>query len=159
MRKVLLLITLLMVCGFSIAAQDAVDEAKKLIKDGKVECAIVNGNKIVAQERGHGVSPLLVIYDAHRQAMRGATVVDKVIGRAAAMIAISGKVAHVHGELMSEDAVDDITSSYTKLVPRILNKKMDGLCPLEQSVLGITDPSEALKALRAKIASFKTPKK
>lgn len=153
-----------MVCGFSIAAQDAVDEAKKLIKDGKVECAIVNGNKIVAQERGHGVSPLLVIYDAHRQAMRGATVVDKVIGRAAAMIAISGKVAHVHGELMSEDAVEllkdnDITSSYTKLVPRILNKKMDGLCPLEQSVLGITDPSEALKALRAKIASFKTPKK
>ena len=85
--------------------------------------------------------------------------VDKVVGRAAACIAICGKASHVHGELMSEDAAEflsdnGITYSYKQLVPRILNKSMDGLCPLEQSVEGITDPVAALSALRVRVGEL-----
>lgn len=76
-----------------------------------------------------------------------------------AAIAICGKVRHVHGELMSEDAVEflnnnSITTSYTTLVHRILNRKRDGLCPLEQSVEGIEDAANALEALRKRIETL-----
>lgn len=91
--------------------------------------------------------------------MSDAVLVDKVIGRAAAAIAICGKVKHVHGELMSEDAIEflnknGITTSYTILVHRILNRKRDGLCPLEQSVEGVEDAASALLALRKRIETL-----
>ena len=161
MRLLLLLLPLFLVSGCASATSDAVSEASQMIRDGKAECVLVRDNRILYVERGRGVSPLLNVYDHHRAEMEGAVVVDKVIGRAAACIAICGKVKHVHGEIMSEDAVEflkenGITAGSTLLVPRILNRKRDGLCPLEKSVEGIRDPERALTALRAKIEALKS---
>ena len=102
-------------------------------------------------------SPLLRLYERDKKAMEGAVIVDKVIGRAAAAIAINGKAKHVYGLVMSEDAQrflqeNGISSSCSLKVHRILNRKSNGLCPLEQSVLGINDPQKALEALKKKIA-------
>ena len=88
--------------------------------------------------------------------MAGGGIVDKVIGRAAAAIAINGKVKYVHALVISEDAVDflkkhNISCSGDLLVPRILNRNRTELCPLEKSVEGIHDPVKAQKALEAKI--------
>lgn len=161
--KYVLIVVLSFLCSIEIMAQSKMEEAKKMIQDGKAECVLIKNDSIYGQERGHGVSPLLVMYDEHKEAMLNATLVDKVIGRAAATIAICGKVKHVHGELMSEDAVEflnnnGITTSYTSLVHRILNRKRDGLCPLEQSVEGIDNPANALVALRKRIESLQKNK-
>lgn len=161
--KYVLIVVLSLLCSIEIMAQSKMEEAKKMIQDGKAECVLIKNDSIYGQERGHGVSPLLVMYDEHKEAMLNATLVDKVIGRAAAAIAICGKVKHVHGELMSEDAVEflnnnGITTSHTSLVHRILNRKRDGLCPLEQSVEGIDNPANALVALRKRIESLQKNK-
>lgn len=161
--KYVLIVVLSLLCSIEIMAQSKMEEAKKMIQDGKAECVLIKNDSIYGQERGHGVSPLLVMYDEHKEAMLNATLVDKVIGRAAAAIAICGKVKHVHGELMSEDAVEflnnnGITISHTSLVHRILNRKRDGLCPLEQSVEGIDNPANALVALRKRIESLQKNK-
>lgn len=161
--KYVLIVVLSLLCSIEIMAQSKMEEAKKMIQDGKAECVLIKNDNIYGQERGHGVSPLLVMYDEHKEAMLNATLVDKVIGRAAAAIAICGKVKHVHGELMSEDAVEflnnnGITTSHTSLVHRILNRKRDGLCPLEQSVEGIDNPANALVALRKRIESLQKNK-
>jgi pimeloyl-ACP methyl ester carboxylesterase len=139
-----------------LARDETVFDASRMIREGKAECVLVKNGVIALTESGHGVSPLLNIYEKHKSEMAVATVVDKVIGRAAASIAICGKAKHVHGELMSEDAVEylknnGITVSYANLVPRILNRNRDGLCPLEQSVLGITDSAEALVSLKKRV--------
>ncbi len=130
------------------------------VRDGRLECILISGNDMIAGERGRGVNPLLGLYDCQRKNMEGATVVDKVVGRAAAAIAICGKVRHVHGEVMSRDAAaflkqHGITASHNLLVDRILNRKRDGLCPLEASVQGIDDPEKAVAAIRQKIESMK----
>lgn len=158
-KYVRLVAVFLLLGSTGLMAQSKMEEARKIIQNGKAECVLIKNDTIYAQERGRGVSPLLVMYDNHREAMSGATLVDKVIGRAAAAIAICGKVRHVHGELMSEDAVEflnnnSITTSYTTLVHRILNRKRDGLCPLEQSVEGIEDAANALEALRKRIETL-----
>ena len=135
------------------------DRAKMLIRTGKAECVLLKGGKITHIERGRGVSPLLRLYDRNPDAMRGGIIVDKVIGRAAAAIAINGGAAFVHGELMSEDAQRylsdyNIAASHVLMVHRILNRKRDGLCPLEQSVSGISEPRQALSALRKRISQM-----
>lgn len=126
--------------------------AKNMINEGKIECALVKDEKIIATENGGGVSPLLKLYKTKTNKMLDTTLVDKVIGRAAAMIAINGKVRNVYGETMSEDAVEllktnHIPASYGRLVPKILNKTQDGLCPLEKAIENINNPQEALKIL------------
>jgi len=145
---------------FTVDESTSIREARELIKSGRAECVLVKNGKIALIESGHGVSPLLNLYEKHGDEMTNGIIVDKVIGRAAAAIAICGHIRHVHGEVMSEDAVvflknNGITASSTLLVPRILNQKRDGLCPLEKSVEGITSPQKALTALKRKIASFK----
>ena len=137
-----------------------VDEAKRMIGDRRAECVIVKKG-VLESRRGRGVMPLLDFYDQSPKQLSGAVVVDKVIGRAAAMIAIQGRARAVYGEIMSEDALEllnkhDVPAAYGQLVPRILNAKRDGLCPLEQSVAGIDDPARALAALRRRIAQLKS---
>lgn len=146
--------------GCASAPEPGLEAARRMILDGRAECVLVKDGRILAQESGGGVSPLLTIYETRKGDMADAVIVDKVVGRAAAAIAICGKARHVHGEVMSEDAAEflkahGITSGCTLPVPRILNRKRDGLCPLEQSVAGIDDPEQALAALKNKIESFR----
>jgi hypothetical protein len=131
-----------------------------MIRSGTAECVVVKNNKIAAVEKGRGVSPLFNIYHKKPECIDGGIVVDKVIGRAAAFIIISGKAAAAHGELVSEDAVALLTKhhipvTYTKIVPRILNRRMDDLCPLEKSVQGIDDPAQALISMQKCIDAMK----
>lgn len=163
--KRLLALTMLAAAGFTVAAAetDPVETARKMIAEGKAECVVIRGSRTFS-EHGRGVAPLLEFLD-HREAgfLRGATVVDKVIGRAAAMIAIFGGATRVHGELMSEDGKallesHGVTVTYGTLVPRILNADRSDLCPLEKSVEGIDDPEQALTALRKRIEELKNGK-
>ncbi|MBR2345378.1 MAG: DUF1893 domain-containing protein [Lentisphaeria bacterium] len=130
-----------------------VRESARMIKSGNAECVVVKNNTIATVEKGRGVSPLLNIYRSKPECMNGGIVVDKVIGRAAAFIIISGKAAAAHGELVSEDAIEllkkhNIPVTSSKTVPRILNRRMDDICPLEKSVQGINDPVQAMDALQ-----------
>lgn len=135
-------------------------EAVEMIRGNQAECVIVKNNRIAVVERGRGVSPLLKIYDNNRSEMADAAVVDKVIGRAAAFIVIAGKSKSVYGKIMSEDALEllkkhNIKTAYDLLVPRILNQKRDGLCPLEDSVKNDTVPEKALESMRKRISELR----
>lgn len=150
-----LMILFVSACTTTAPDKNELAAARKMLKENKAACVLMKDGKIIMTENGRGVSPLLVIYDKQKGDMKDTVVVDKVIGRATAAIAICGKVKHVHAEVMSQEAVDflkeyKITSSYTLLVPRILNRTRNGLCPMESTVLKITDPYKAVEAVRAK---------
>lgn len=134
-------------------------EAVSLIREGKAECVLLKDGKIIHTEKGRGVSPLLRIYEKYPSKMQGSRIVDKVIGRAAGMIAILGKAESVHGEVVSKDAVlllekHGIKVSHTLLVERILNRRRNDLCPLEKSVQGIEDPQKALASMKKAISAM-----
>ncbi len=140
-----------------------VERAAKMIREGKADCIVIKHGRISAREKGRGLSPLLNIYKTAPEALKDAVVVDKVIGRAAAFVIVSGKAKRAHGELISEDALEllqkyQIPASGNKVVHRILNRRMDGLCPLEQAVSGIDDPAQALAALEKRIAEMSRKK-
>jgi iron complex outermembrane receptor protein len=161
MLKCLAALLLFAAAGTAAAAEvGLLDRAKKMVVEGKAECVVIRGGRLFSWN-GRGVSPLLEFHD-HREPgfLRGATVVDKVIGRAAAAIIVSGGAARVHGEIMSEDGKAYLESrgiqvTYGTLVPRILNMDKSDLCPLEKAVEGIDDPEQALTALRKRIEELK----
>ena len=82
---------------------------------------------------------------------------DEVIGRAAAMLLIYGRVRSIYTPLISEHAIDildkyKIYYEYENKVPFILNRTKDGMCPMEKTVIHIDDPETAYKLLLNKIS-------
>ena len=146
--------------GENTINMDAIIAARQKILDGKAGCVIIKNNKIIHDENGRGISPILDIYRQHPDKMKDAYLMDKVIGKAAAMVAICGKVKFVHAELICDSAVEilekhNIKVTYTKRVKDILNRRRDGLCPMEKTVLNISCPAQGVTALEAAVAKMK----
>ena len=143
---------------------NAIETARQKIIAGKAGCVIIKNGKIIHEENGRGIAPILDIYRQYPGKMKRAFLVDKVIGKAAAMVAICGKVKAVHAELICDSAVEilnrhGIRVTYTKRVKDILNRRRTGLCPMEQTVLNISDPAEGVNALEAAVAKMKAAQK
>ena len=142
----------------------AIDAARQKILAGNAGCVIIKAGKIVHDENGRGIAPILDIYRQHPDKMKDSVLVDKVIGKAAAMVAICGKVKYVHAELICDSAVEilkkhHIAVSYTTRVKDILNRRRNGLCPMEQTVLNISDPAAGVTALEAAVARMNAAQK
>jgi len=134
-------------------------EALKLINTGKISCVIVNGGAIVHKADGRGVSPLLKAYADQPEILHNAFVVDKIIGKAAAMILVLGRVNKVYGMIMSAAGRDylerhGITAEFGRCVDVISNRERNGICPIEKSVMNIDDPKEGLKVMSATITNM-----
>ena len=139
---------------------DALREAISLVeKDGK-SCVLIKDGIFTAIKEGRGVAPLLDILDHDSSALKGAFLVDKVIGRAAAAICVATGVRGVYGLTVSAEgaaflAEHNIPCEAKNTVPKILNRDKTDLCPLEKSCLGLTKPDEMVAAIRATIARMK----
>lgn len=87
--------------------------------------------------------------------LRGFCAADKIVGKAAALLFVLAGVCCVHGCVMSRAAKEvfdlhNIPCSYDVLTDHIINRQGDGICPMEQTVLQISDPKDALNALLKK---------
>ena len=147
----------------NVKGKSGYEKARTLVREKKVSCVLLKEDEIIAVNKGSGVLPLLELHDEQSQKMEKALLVDKVIGRASAMIALNGKIGAVHAEVMSEDAVElleekGVSATYDKLVPKILNRQGNDICPMEKAVQKITDPKEAVSVLREKLQKMKGKK-
>jgi len=134
-------------------------EALKLISGGKISCVIINNGAIIHTADGRGVSPLLKIYADEPDILINAFVVDKIIGKAAAMILALGRVNKVYGMIMSTAGRGylerhGVAAEFGRCVDVISNRERNGICPIEKSVMDIEDPREGLKVMSATISTL-----
>lgn len=105
---------------------------------------------------GRGVKPVLTKLHIDRNYFKDAIIVDKVIGKAAAMLLIDSGAKFIHGELMSEYAIEvlkkyKIPYSYGKKAEFIKNRTNTGMCPLESSVQKLKDVKLAFDVVEEKV--------
>jgi len=115
--------------------------------------ALVNGDFNYASDK-KGIIPLMEFIE--RDIMRGGSIVDKVVGRAAAFLMLYGGVKEVHAVVISEGACEvfdkfNLPYSYDKKVSYISNRMNDGQCPMEEAVIGIDVPEVAYEVLKQKL--------
>ena len=136
--------------------EGALAEALKLINSGKFSCVIINSGSIIHKADGRGVSPLLKAYANEPEILKNAFVVDKIIGKAAAMILALGGAGRVYGLIMSVSGREylerhGIKAEFGRCVDVISNRERSGICPIEKSVMDIEDPREGLDVMSARI--------
>ena len=80
------------------------ERAVQYIKDGTFTCVVVREGEILTTSTQRGITPLIDFNDSDPEILRSSSVYDKIIGKAAAMIAVNCKASYVYGLVMSEEA-------------------------------------------------------
>ena len=129
-------------------------EAKEILISGGYTCVLTDGAAVYTSF-DRGVKPLVRFLESG-EIPAGLSAADKVVGRATAYLYVRLKVKEVYSQIISKPAVDvlrenGIRVTYDKLVPNIINRKGDGICPFEATVMDIFDPDLAYAAIRKKM--------
>lgn len=114
-----------------------------------ITCTVIKAEK-VWQSDWPGLRPLMNWLDNEPEILEGSYVIDKVVGKASALLLVYGKAVRVYGKTMSK-AADEILTRYgiehtwDVMVDFIENNTRTDMCPMEKKVVDIDDPAEAYK--------------
>lgn len=151
-----------LVISFQIPAF-AKDESKDIFDISELSLKLENHSLLVykdgkiSYQDEHGIKPLLI--QIKKKGLKNAIVVDKVIGKAAALLMVYGKVKQVHTNIIAKDAMTvfekyNIEYSANEVVEYIKNQTKDGLCPMEEKVKNINKPKKAYKIFKKAITTI-----
>lgn len=117
------------------------------LKNEEYSLLIINAGEVIYQSSQVMLKPLLECLSRHRAEMANALVIDRVVGRAAAMLFALVKVSEVV-TLLASTSAQQVCQLYRiplhaeKIVPRILNRTQTDLCPMEKLALACQTPAD-----------------
>ncbi len=128
------------------------------IRTDKIACAVIREGRVVASETGRGILPLLSLYRAGK--LKDAVVVDKIVGRAAALLLLAGGARACHAITASEGAISLLSRrgfrfTYEERTENIRNRAGDDLCPMERATASVTDPKKTPEILEKTLAALR----
>lgn len=131
-----------------------------VLKQGDYTVVLCSG-EVTHTDTRRGVAPLLALLDSGED-LSGFSAADKVVGKAAAFLYLRLGVAAVHGGVMSVPAHDlliahGVAATCDTLTTAIRNRAGDGYCPMETVSLPLTDPIQAERAIRIRLAELTAP--
>ena len=110
---------------------------------------------------GDGIIPLMEAVEAlGLEQLNGSVVVDRVVGKAAALVIGYFKAAYVYTKVLSKRGASvldgfGIGCVTEKVVKEIMNRDGSDMCPFEKTVLNIDDPVEGYKVLNKTVRNFR----
>lgn len=124
---------------------------EQLLSDGYT-CVLCRGTDWVSSN-SRGVKPLLELLDSGKD-FSGFSAADKVVGKATAFLYCLLGVREIYAKVLSDPAVQvldrfGISWSCENRVSGIRNRENTGPCPMEFATRDISDPAEAVNAIRA----------
>ena len=129
---------------------DNLEIAKNELRNKNLSLVIVKSKKIIFSTSEYGVKGLMKAIGG--QDLHGASVADTVVGKAAAMLCLYANITDVYAVVMSERGLNILKNrmkfEYEKLVPNILNKKKDDICPFEKLVADCDDEKECYEKIK-----------
>ena len=125
-----------------------INDLKEILLKENHTIVIYKNDASVFVSDDRGVAPLMKLLKEDKSQLIDSIVVDKVIGKAAALLMVFAGVKEVFTPTISSPAVEvfknhDIKITFDTEVDRIINRKGDGLCPMETLCLDTDNPEEA----------------
>ena len=132
--------------------------AKLRMKEKNLSLVFVRNGKIVFESGSSGIKDLLKAVENFD--LKNSSVVDKVVGKAAAFLLVFSQVKEVFALLISEPALEvlkenKIPFEFENLIRKILNRNKTDTCPFEKAVEGCRNPEEAFFMLKETLKKVK----
>lgn len=111
------------------------EELIDLLHSGGYSCVIANKGKVRTLTQ-RGVADLYDLLTQEPEFLKGAMIADKVVGKGAAALMISGGIKELYTDIISSKAMDlfrtsDVKVGFGQEVPFIWNRNHTGWCPVE----------------------------
>lgn len=128
-----------------------------MLHAGGYSCVIANGDRTRTFTR-RGVADLYDLLVQEPDFLHGASVADKVIGKAAASLMVLGGVHEVYTHIISRPALRllqeaGVAVSCDEVVDHIINRDHTGWCPLEQASRDLHSAKEIFPVIETFIAN------
>lgn len=134
------------------------DDLIEILHDGSHSLVVANGE--ICTFGGRGISDLYNILSEDPGFLQGAEVADKVVGKGAAALMIIGGISSLYADIISVPALELLHQSpikidFGKQVDNIINRKGDGICPVETLCIPCATAQECLPRITQFINSRK----
>lgn len=138
--------------------QTDLETARWRLKEKGCTCVLCR-ETVCYESHTRGIAPLLDFLDSGMD-MHGFSAADKVVGRGAAFLYCLLGIHALYAPVISRDALEILESRgirvvWQQITEGILNRKKNGLCPMETATAGLTDPRQALQAMRHALETMK----
>lgn len=126
------------------------DDLIEILHDGSHSLVVANGE--ICTFDGRGISDLYNILSEDPGFLQGAEVADKVVGKGAAALMIIGGISSLYADIISVPALEllrqcPIKIDFRKQVDNIINRKGDGICPVETLCIPCATAQECLSRI------------
>jgi hypothetical protein len=132
---------------------DDLEVAKQRLREKKLSLVFVKNFQVIFETDIEGLRGFLQAIEELNDRLWGASVADKTIGRAAALLCAYVKAKTVFAVTMSNSGLEVLETSgiryeYENVVPTILDRRKTDRCPFEKLVETTTNPEEAYEKIR-----------
>jgi len=137
-----------------------IDIAKELMQKEKLALSVVKNGEIIFTSRDRGIKPLFTAVLDLKDELKGASVADRVTGKAAAMLCEYADIKELSTRLISENAINvlegtSIIYNYEESTPYIKNRDESGMCPVETLSLKTNNINELIEGITNFLESIK----
>ncbi|MFA5523610.1 MAG: DUF1893 domain-containing protein [Tissierellales bacterium] len=134
--------------------------AKEVLAEKELTIAIVKEGKIIFTSTDKGIKPMYTAVLDLKEDLKGASVADRVIGRAAAILCKHVDIKGLYTKLISHEAIkvfEDTTISffYDESSPYIKNRDKTDMCPVEKLSQNVNNPEELIQKISHFLDSIK----
>ncbi len=129
------------------------DIAKTELYEENLTLAIVKNSEVLFETKNHRISGFLDAVEKLGTNLEGASLADRVAGKAIALLCVYAKIKEVYAAVLSRKAQavfeqNKIRVQWRELVDNVLNANKTGVCPFEKAATNISDPEKAYKTFK-----------
>jgi len=129
-----------------------IEMAVELLEKDKLALAIVKDGKVIFTSSDKGVK--------RKNELEGASVADRVTGKAAAVLCTYAGIKQLKTRLISDNAINvlketNILYEYDEHAPYIKNRDKTGMCPVETLSMKVENIDELLQGIENFLDSIK----
>jgi hypothetical protein len=127
--------------------------AKSELYEENLTLAIVKNGELLYSTKSHRISGFLDAIDKCGENLQGASLADRVVGKAVALLCVHAKIKEAYAAVLSRKAQaifkqNKIAIHWNELVDNVLDATKTGMCPFEKAAAEISEPEKAYKTFK-----------
>ena len=129
-----------------------IEIARRLLEEKRVNLVVVKDGQVLFSSKDSGLHTFFQLVLNSKRILHNASVADRIMGLAAAMLCLHVKIKSVYADIASTGALDILKKRGVNVinkneVPHIYNHDGTALCPFEQMAQKCKQPAQLISAM------------
>ena len=130
--------------------------AREVLSKTDCSIAVISYGKIWKQKKGEGVRPIMEAMEEMGEDICDSVIGNRFLGRASALLCRYAKAQAVYSPQGTKTGIallimGGIPCQVDELIPQIMNRNGDDICPFEKMLKDVTSPEEAYNVIKEKV--------